>query len=118
MVKRNLSSKPSLLSHQSTAKELYLVTDRDLARLGSVTRRNPHGGGSFAPMRLYLESQVKAASSARHGPTADLDAARTERVEARLRARAAKREADRVREANASAKVARAARGARRARVR
>ena len=54
-------------------------------------------------MCLYLESQVKAASTARHGPTADLDAARTERVEARLRARAAKREADRVREANAGA---------------
>ena len=92
---------------QRTAKDLYLVTDRDLARLGFVERKNPHGAG-WAPMRLFLEAQVAAAAATRHGPGADLDAERTARVEARLTARAGKRAAAEKREREGGAKVARA----------
>jgi hypothetical protein len=31
------------LISRKTAKDLYLVTDTDLARLGSASRANPHG---------------------------------------------------------------------------
>lgn len=86
---------------------MYLVTDRDLARLGFIERKNPHGAG-WAPMRLFLEARVAAAAALRHGPGADLDAERTARVESRLKARAGKRAAAERKEKEGSAKVARA----------
>ena len=47
-----------LLAHpQGNAKELYLVTDADFKKLGSVAKANPKHK-DWTPMRLYLESQV------------------------------------------------------------
>ena len=54
------------LISKKTAKELYLLTDGDLKGLGSLLRANPHGA-TLAPMRLFLESQVKAVAAERHG---------------------------------------------------
>lgn len=54
------------LISKKTAKELYLLTDGDLRGLGSLLRANPHGA-TLAPMRLFLESQVRAVAAQRHG---------------------------------------------------
>jgi len=54
------------LISKKTAKELYLLTDGDLKGLGSLLRANPHGA-TLAPMRLFLESQVRAVAAGRHG---------------------------------------------------
>ena len=43
---------------QSTAKELYLVTDNDLKKLGHLSRSNPHHK-DWAPLTLYMQSQVR-----------------------------------------------------------
>lgn len=50
----------SLLSSsaQSTAKELYLVTDTNLKKLGHLTRSNPHHK-DWAPLTLYMQSQAR-----------------------------------------------------------
>ena len=42
---------------QSTAKQLYLLTDGDLKKLGSIQKENPHKK-QWNPMRLYMQSQV------------------------------------------------------------
>lgn len=42
---------------QGTAKELYVVTDGDLKKLGSLSKSNPHKK-DWSQMRLFLESQV------------------------------------------------------------
>ncbi len=42
---------------QSTAKELYIVTDNDLKKLGYITRINP-GNKEWAPLKLYMQSQA------------------------------------------------------------
>lgn len=39
------------------AKEAFLLTDRDLLRLGTLTKTNPQHK-SWKPMQLYLQSQV------------------------------------------------------------
>ncbi len=44
---------------QSTAKELYLVTDGDLKKLGCLTRANPQHK-DWAPLKLYMQSQARA----------------------------------------------------------
>ena len=49
------SSRPAL--PQSTAKQLYLLTDGDLKKLGSIQKENPHKK-QWNPMRLYMQSQV------------------------------------------------------------
>ena len=46
---------------QSTAKQLYLLTDGDLKKLGSVQKENPHKK-EWNPMRLYMQSQVLPSS--------------------------------------------------------
>ena len=44
---------------QSTAKELYLLTDGDLKKLGSIAKINPHKK-EWNAMRLYMQSQAGA----------------------------------------------------------
>lgn len=44
---------------QSTAKELYLLTDKDLKKLGSIAKANPHKK-DWNAMRLYMQSQAGA----------------------------------------------------------
>ena len=44
---------------QGNAKELYLLTDADFKKLGSLSKANPKHK-DWTAMRLYLESQVSA----------------------------------------------------------
>jgi len=67
-----------------------LVTDADLAALGTLQRDNPHHR-QFAPMKLYLASQVAAVAARKHGGAEGLQAARTARVGAKLEQRATKK---------------------------
>ena len=46
---------------QSTVKQLYLLTDGDLKKLGSIQKENPHQK-QWNPMRLYMQSQVPSLS--------------------------------------------------------
>ncbi len=43
---------------QGTAKERYLLTDRDLGKLGFITKANPQHK-TWSEMKLYLELQVR-----------------------------------------------------------
>ena len=45
------------LTRQSNAKQQYLLTDRDLSKLGSISKENPRHK-DWQPMKLFLESQV------------------------------------------------------------
>jgi len=47
---------------QSTAKQLYLLTDGDLKKVGSIQKENPHKK-EWNPMRLYMQSQVLSHST-------------------------------------------------------
>lgn len=51
-------------SAQSTAKELYLVTDTDLKKLGHLSRSNPHHK-DWAPLTLYMQSQARRSRGVR-----------------------------------------------------
>jgi DNA repair protein len=82
---------------KTAAKEAYLVSDADLAPLGTLSRENPRHR-QFAPMRLYLASQVAAVASRKHGGAEGLQAARAARVGAKLEARATKRRREQARE--------------------
>lgn len=54
LIRTNISYGPL----QGNAKELYLLTDADFKKLGSVPKANPKHK-DWTPMRLYLESQVR-----------------------------------------------------------
>ena len=43
---------------QGNAKELYLLTDADFKKLGSLEKANPKHK-DWKPMRLYLDSQAR-----------------------------------------------------------
>ena len=49
---------------QSAAKEIYMLTEGDLKKLGSITRANPHKK-DWSAMRLYMQSQVSYHTSSR-----------------------------------------------------
>ena len=42
---------------KATAKALYLLSDSDVNKLGTISKANPNHK-SWAPMKLYLQSQV------------------------------------------------------------
>jgi len=75
---------------KGVAKERYLVSDGDLAPLGTLRRDNPRHK-QFAAMKLYLASQVAQVAARKHGGAEGLQAARAARVASSLEARAAKR---------------------------
>ena len=52
-----LSKKLDCSIIQSAAKEIYMLTEGDLKKLGSISRANPHKK-DWSAMRLYLQSQV------------------------------------------------------------
>lgn len=82
---------------KTAAKEAYLVSDHDLAPLGTLSRENPRNR-QFAPMKLYLASQVAAVAARKHGGAEGLQAARAARVGSKLEARAAKRRREQARD--------------------
>ena len=55
-LKRSTSSPIQLIS-KSQAKEAFLLTDKDLSGLGTLTRTNPQHK-AWKPMLLFLQSQV------------------------------------------------------------
>jgi DNA repair protein len=91
---------------KTAAKEAYLVSDADLAPLGTLQRENPRHA-QFAPMRLYLASQVAAVAARKHGGAEGLQRARAARVGSKLEARAAKRRREQAREEAAGRERAR-----------
>ncbi|KAL3137745.1 hypothetical protein ABBQ38_005009 [Trebouxia sp. C0009 RCD-2024] len=71
---------------KSTAKQLYLLTDGDLKKLGSIQKENPHQK-QWNPMRLYMQSQVENASYAKHGGFDGVQEARRQQLDAQAAAR-------------------------------
>ncbi|KAK9844150.1 hypothetical protein WJX81_006135 [Elliptochloris bilobata] len=78
------------LVETSTAKELYLITDNDLRKLGCLARINPQHK-EWAPLKLYMQSQVEVAAFAKHGGPDGLEEARLRRIDTRTEARKKKR---------------------------
>jgi hypothetical protein len=83
-----------LLSKTAAAADFGLAGG-DLRRLGSVQRTNPRGK-SWAPMQLFLASQVEAAAHAKHGGAAGVAARQAALLDARLQARLRRREEERT----------------------
>jgi hypothetical protein len=63
------------LLHKGKVKQLYLLTDADIAHLGSLRRDNPVKS-QWTSMRLYLQSQVEAVAVAKHGSLDELETRR------------------------------------------
>eukprot|EP00884_Botryococcus_braunii_P021736 jgi/Botrbrau1/8246/Bobra.0001s0004.1 len=63
------------LISKGTAKELYVVTDGDLKKLGSLSKSNPHKR-DWSQMRLFLESQVQDMAYSKHGGPEGVENAR------------------------------------------
>lgn len=57
------------------AKNEYLLTDRDIADLEFIKRKNPHHPDAH-PMRLFLVREIVKTSYMKHGGAAGLEAAR------------------------------------------
>lgn len=73
------------------AKQIYLVTDGDLKKLGSVEKDNPRRN-NWGKMRLYLMRQVEEVAMRRHGSLSALEQARVAQVQSRIKRRLEKRE--------------------------
>lgn len=84
---------------KSTAKELYLLTDGDLKKLGSIQKENPHKK-QWNPMRLYMQSQVEGASYAKYGGFDGVQEARREQLENQAAARMKRKAAETKQEKN------------------
>ena len=78
------------LTRQSNAKQQYLLTDRDLSKLGSISKENPRHK-DWQPMKLFLESQVIRASRDKFGTEDDLEERRDEVVRKRILKRQSRR---------------------------
>ena len=59
----SLHSPPLLFSHPL---QLYLLTDTDLRGLGTLERKNPQNK-NWAPLKMYLLSQVRERAIEKHG---------------------------------------------------
>ncbi|KDD73905.1 hypothetical protein H632_c1742p0, partial [Helicosporidium sp. ATCC 50920] len=68
---------------QSAAKKEFVLSDRDLARLGSLKKRNPQHP-DWQPMLLYLKSQVEQVSRNLHGNVESAQEAKRARDQERL----------------------------------
>lgn len=73
----------SLVLMQSAAKKEFVLSDRDLARLGSLKKRNPQHP-DWQPMLLYLKSQVEQVSRNLHGSVESAQEAKRARDQERL----------------------------------
>lgn len=65
---------------KSTAKQLYLLTDGDLKKVGSIQKDNPHKK-EWNPMRLYMQSQVEEASYKKYGGFDGVQEARRQQLD-------------------------------------
>ncbi|BDA43285.1 probable DNA repair protein rad14 [Coccomyxa sp. Obi] len=92
------------LISKGNAKSLYLLTDTDLKRLGSITKSNPQKK-NWSPMRLYLLSQVEEAAHKKHGGPEGLEEQRRTQLSAKVEKRAAKRKEDSQKEEQAAERL-------------
>lgn len=91
---------------KSTAKELYLLTDGDLKKLGSIAKINPHKK-EWNAMRLYMQSQVEEASYKKHGGFDGVQEARRHQLDAQAAARAKRKADDTKKESSQTARMER-----------
>ncbi|KAJ9530916.1 hypothetical protein QJQ45_028791 [Haematococcus lacustris] len=77
---------------KGTAKELFLLSDGDLKRLGCITKANPQHK-QWSGMKLYLKLQVAEVAQRKHGGAQSLQEARHSRLQGRIASRVAKRKA-------------------------
>lgn len=101
----NQCRKGERLVSKSAAKMQFQITDGDMARLGSVRRANPHRK-DWQPMRLYLESQVRAVAHAKHGGEEGVEARARAVLDAKLQGRIRRREEERGRKEREEARLA------------
>eukprot|EP00798_Chlamydomonas_sp_ICE-L_P017109 gene17109-23411_t len=74
--------KSEKLISKSMAKQLFLVTDKDIGKLGTISKGNPNNA-NWAEMKLYLRSQVEEIAGSKHGDVETIDELRNERRVAR-----------------------------------
>ncbi|KAL6756598.1 hypothetical protein V8C86DRAFT_2646054 [Haematococcus lacustris] len=65
---------------KGTAKELFLLSDGDLKRLGCITKANPQHK-QWSGMKLYLKLQVAEVAQRKHGGAQSLQEARHSRLQ-------------------------------------
>lgn len=90
---------------KSTAKQLYLLTDGDLKKLGSIEKPNPHKK-EWNPMRLYMQSQVEEASYKKYGGFDGVQEARRQQLDAQASARMKRKAVESKKENSQDARVA------------
>lgn len=78
------------LVSKANAKAIYLLTDLDLKKLGTLKKPNPQNR-NWQPMQLYLQSQVEEIAEKKHGSIEQLEQLRQDRLESRLQERLRKR---------------------------
>lgn len=89
---------------KSTAKQLYLLTDGDLKKLGSVQKENPHKK-EWNPMRLYMQSQVEEASYKKYGGFDGVQEARRQQLDAQAATRVKRKAAEAKKESTQDARM-------------
>ncbi|KAK9915247.1 hypothetical protein WJX75_006703 [Coccomyxa subellipsoidea] len=92
------------LISKGNAKSLYLLTDTDLKKLGSIAKSNPQKK-NWSPMRLFLLSQVEDAAHKKHGGPEGLEEQRRTQLGAKVEKRVAKRKEDSQKEERAAERV-------------
>ncbi|CAL5221497.1 g3700 [Coccomyxa viridis] len=75
---------------KGNAKSLYMLTDGDLKKLGTLSKTNPQNK-QWAPLKLYLLSQIEEAAHKKHGGPDGVEEARKSSIDHRQERRAAKR---------------------------
>ncbi|GAX75983.1 hypothetical protein CEUSTIGMA_g3426.t1 [Chlamydomonas eustigma] len=74
------------LISKGQAKQVFLLTENDLKRLGTLSKVNPQHK-SWRPMQLYLQSQVEEIAQRKHGSVHTLEERRQAKLEAKLDSR-------------------------------
>lgn len=91
---------------KTKAKDEYLVTDTDLQSLGFLSKPNPRKP-MWAPMRLFLRSQVEELSKNRFPTLGDIERARRDRQVAKLERQMARAKREREGKLGPAAEYAR-----------
>lgn len=89
---------------KSTAKQLYLLTDGDLKKLGSIQKDNPHKK-EWNAMRLYMQSQVEEASYTKYGGFDGVQEARRQQLDAQAATRMKRKAAEAKKETSQDARM-------------
>jgi len=74
------------LISKGQAKQIFLLTENDLKRLGALSKSNPQHK-SWRPMQLYLQSQVEEIAHRKYGSVEALEERRQAKLDARLDSR-------------------------------